>query len=642
MPSWASKLRAVELEREAASSSERFTVALVSLTREVWHPGCTFETAVAAICKTACQALEVERVSMWEYEPEAHLLRCLHAYQPRGSGPLDAASLDTLSLDGDDYMAALKGVRALDSNDFDSLDEAPLSHRALCDYLRRYSIHALLDAPAFVGGQILGVISHESVDRRRDWTAAEISFAASMGDYVAMAYEIARRRSAEATVQHLLLHDGPTGLPNRELMEELLNRRLSGMRRRGETVAVVHARIDAACGGALAAGARTEEDVMVQVAARFCGLENDHLDLARVHSNGFAFALAASAVDGAAVRLAERCLTLVRELSEDDDDVCPGASVGIAFAAHAVDCDARALLRQAEEAADSAALVDRFAFEVFDIGRHDALVERLRIERAMRAAFADGHFELHYQPEYDADEHRWVAAEALLRWRHEGRLLSAVEFVGVAEASGLILALGSWIMHRACRDAADWPATPNGEPAGLRVNVSARQFDTPGLADDIAAALAQSGLAPDRLCLEITETTLMGDIEHALSVLVQLKSTGVRIAIDDFGTGYASLTYLKRLPVDVLKIDRSFVDGLPGDKVDAAIVLAVAGLADSLGIEVVAEGVECIQQQQALQAVGVHRMQGWLYAKAMDQASVCRLLSLAAPVVSCQMPDAAS
>jgi EAL domain-containing protein (putative c-di-GMP-specific phosphodiesterase class I)/GGDEF domain-containing protein len=629
MPSWASKPVVVDLPQSAASSSERFTRALVGLTREVWHPECTFDTAIAAICRAACQALDVERVSMWAYEPEVHLLRCLHVYQARGSAPLDAANLDTLSLDGDDYMAALKGVRALDSDDFESAAGVPVSHLALRDYLRRHSIHALLDAPACVGGELIGVISHECVDRRRDWTAEEVTFAASMGDYVSMAFETVRRRSAEATVQHLLLHDAATGLPNREFIEELLSQRIESPRRKGQTIAVVHARIDAACGGALAAGAPTEEEVMALVAVQLRRLESDGVDLARVHSNGFAFVLAATATEGAAVRLAERCLQLVSELGDQAEDVNPGIAIGIAFADTALDHSARALLRQAEEAADSAAMIDKFAFEVFDLARHDALVERLRIERALRVAFANGDFELHYQPEYDADVHQWAAAEALLRWRYGDRLLSAFEFVDVAEASGLILPLGSWVLHRACRDAAIWPTLLTGQPAGVRVNVSTRQFEAPGLAEDVALALAESGLAPARLCLEITETTLMGNIEHALGVLTRLKATGVKIAIDDFGTGYASLTYLKRLPVDVLKIDRSFVDGLPGDKVDAAIVAAVAGLAESLGIEVVAEGVERIEQQHALQAIGVRRMQGWLYAKAMDQASACRTLAMA-------------
>lgn len=160
----------------------------------------------------------------------------------------------------------------------------------------------------------------------------------------------------------------------------------------------------------------------------------------------------------------------------------------------------------------------------------------------------------------------------------------------------------------------------------LRVNVSPRQFDQGNLVEDVAAALEAAGLAPGRLCLEITETALMGDFQQAWEGLQQLKNTGVQVAIDDFGTGYASLVYLKRFPVDVLKIDRSFVEGIPSEPLDTAIVAAVVGLASSLGIDVIAEGVERIEQQHALQKIGVRRMQGWLYARAMDHASTCQLL----------------
>jgi EAL domain-containing protein (putative c-di-GMP-specific phosphodiesterase class I) len=244
----------------------------------------------------------------------------------------------------------------------------------------------------------------------------------------------------------------------------------------------------------------------------------------------------------------------------------------------------------------------------------------------LRDAFANDEFEVHYQPEYDASGRQWVAAEALLRWRNGDRLVAAGEFIDVAESCGLILPLGSWVLQRACMDAASWPTTPSGVHPAVRVNLSGRQFDEGGLAEDVKAALAASGLQPGRLSLEITETALMRDIEHAEHMLRELKALGVGLAIDDFGTGYASLTYLKRLPVNVLKIDRSFVQYMVDSPVDAAIVQAVVGLAQSLEIDVIAEGVETTEQQQALQDIGVRRMQGWLYGKAMDQAAICSLL----------------
>ncbi len=618
-------------ETSVASAGERFARALVGLTRTVWHPDCTFDTAIGAICEVAAAALQVERVSVWNYERDAGELRCLHSYLALERRHVPAAELETLSLQDDDYMAALQEVRTLDAADFEGNPGTARSHGALRDYVRRHRINALLDAPACINGQLQGLICHESIDRNRAWTQEEITFAASMGDYVAMAHEIDRRHRAEAELQHLRLHDASTGLPNREYMTELVRQRMGAPRRLDETLAVVHVRIDVADGAALSGGAPTEDEVMVQIALRLRRLASYDVELARVHSNGLVFLLARNAVQGTAVRLAERCLAAVRGIEWSHEAIEPGAAVGIAFSAASAVGDPLELMRQAEEAADHARLRERFAYEVFDIAHHEALVERLRSERALSDALAKGGFELHYQPEYEASERQWVAAEALLRWRDGDLLRSAAEFISVAESSGLILPLGSWVLHRACQDAADWTTTVSGAEPTVRVNVSARQFDDEGFVADVAAALLASGLPSARLCLEITETTLMGNIERASSLLRELKAMGVRIAIDDFGTGYASLVYLKRFPIDALKIDRSFVQELPGNAVDTAIVAAVAGLANSLGIDVVAEGVETVEQQHALQAIGVRRMQGWLYAKAMDQPAIRKLLATPVP-----------
>ena len=217
---------------------------------------------------------------------------------------------------------------------------------------------------------------------------------------------------------------------------------------------------------------------------------------------------------------------------------------------------------------------------------------------------------MHFQPEVDLRDGRWHAAEALLRLRDgDGRLRDAGEFIEVAEGSGLIVTLGRWMLREACRIAHGWPAR-HGVAPQLSVNVSARQFEQPGLVADVAQALSDSGLPPARLCLELTETALLADAAAAAETLSRLRALGVRIALDDFGTGYSSLGYLKHLPIDALKIDRSFVAGLPGDRYDLAIVRAVAGLAHEAGIEVVAEGVETEAQAAALHECGIYRAQG--------------------------------
>jgi EAL domain-containing protein (putative c-di-GMP-specific phosphodiesterase class I)/GGDEF domain-containing protein len=610
---------------DAPVAAERFTRALVELTRTVWHPDCTFDSALAAICTASAQALQVERVTAWRHDAQAGELRSLCTFDrdaPAGSSEDREAVLPLA-----DYAEALADVRTFETLEVETADVDADPAVGLRAYLQGHRIRALLYAPAYLDGELLGVLCHESVDRVRHWTCEEVTFAGSMGDYMAMAHEIARRRRAEAEVEHLRLHDADTGLGNRDYLVELLRQRLASPRHAGEMLAIVHLLVDASRGVAWPAGAPTIDEVMARIAHELRGLGSDHIELARVRANGFAFVLASGSRQRSVIALAERALATVRDLAWSHPEVDPSASAGIAFAEANAANDARVLLRQAEEAAEHARNSDKFAYEVFDPSHHDTLVEALRFERALREAFAEGRFEVHYQPEFDAHTGQWVAAESLLRWRDGDRLVVAGEFIGVVESSGLMLPVGRWVLQQACRDAVHWPLLPDGTPASVRVNVSARQFDADGLVEDVNAAIAGSGLAPQRLCLELTESTLMRDIDHALDVLQRLKAIGVQVAIDDFGTGYASLVYLRRLPVDVLKIDRSFVAGMPGAVTDTAIVRAVVGLAGSLGIDVIAEGVERLAQQQALQGIGVRRMQGWLYGKAMDQASVCRLLA---------------
>lgn len=609
------------------TASERFTRTLVSLTRAIWHPDCTFETAIATICEAASGALQIQRVSVWRYEADCQQLRCIHAWNGDAGEHQPSESLDTLPLDGDDYIAAMEGVRVFDPAEIQDDGVSANSHRALRAYLQRHKIHAVLDVPAFVGGELQGIICFESVLRSRKWSREEVTFAASMGDYVAMAFEIARRRRAEAELEHLRLHDAATGLPNREYMTEMIRQRLEVPTSGDEVLAVLHVLVDASGGVAWSVGTPVLEDVMARFAQRLRSFAGRDVDLARTRANGFSFVVLSNPAKRTVFRLAQGVLAALQTMQWDDPETSPRASIGITLAEPGAGHDARALLHQGEEAAGQAEGGDQFGYAIYDHQRHAALLDAMRQERALRKAFANGDLEVHYQPEYDAGTQRWVAAESLIRWRNGDRLVVAGEFISVLESSSLMLAVGRWVLRQACTDAVAWPPTADGHPVALRVNVSARQFDEPGLVDDVEAALKDSGLDPGRLCLELTESTLMRDIDHTLEILRYLRSLGVQLAIDDFGTGYASLVYLKRFPIDVLKIDRSFVMAMPDDTADLAIVRAIVSLAVDFKIEVVAEGVESRLQQDTLMSMGVHRMQGWLYGKAMENEDLCSLLA---------------
>lgn len=244
--------------------------------------------------------------------------------------------------------------------------------------------------------------------------------------------------------------------------------------------------------------------------------------------------------------------------------------------------------------------------------------DRLQLLQELPRALELGQFVLHYQPKYCAEDGRPIGAEALIRWQHPERgLVPPDSFIPLAERSGMIGLLGSWVLRQACRQMRDWRQAGHGDWR-VAVNLSALQLASPSLLDEVATTLSEYALAPGQLTLEITETMAMRDAEACLRTLGQLNALGVRIAIDDFGTGYSNLLYLRKLPAHELKIDRSFVQAMDGSAEDIAIVAAVVALAHTMRLQVVAEGVETLAQRNTLERLGCDQLQGYLLGRPMD------------------------
>jgi EAL domain-containing protein (putative c-di-GMP-specific phosphodiesterase class I) len=258
---------------------------------------------------------------------------------------------------------------------------------------------------------------------------------------------------------------------------------------------------------------------------------------------------------------------------------------------------------------------------------------RLELENDLRRAIANGELRVHYQPIVTVASAHVTEMEALVRWQHPTRgLLPPASFISIAEQIGLIVPLGKWVLEEACRQMAAWHAEVlTIPPMSLSVNLSPKEFLSPNLVEEVARILRATGLPPGCLKLEITEGVVMRDVESTITTLWRLKELGIRIAIDDFGTGYSSLGYLKRLPVDVLKIDRSFVSGLGHNPEDAAIVRAIIAMAKSLSLAVTGEGVESEEQANLLKAWGCDRGQGYYYGKPLDGAAAAALVRAADP-----------
>ena len=436
--------------------------------------------------------------------------------------------------------------------------------------------------------------------------------------------DITALKRGEAELAHQAMHDPLTGLANRALFLDHLRSELARGERRSEALAVLFLDLDRFKVVNDSLGHSAGDQLLGEVGCRLQNLLRGGDIVARLGGDEFVVLL--PDVDGSdeAVAIAQRVLAAIRRpIDVDGDEVFSTASMGIALwhARAAADgtATAEALVRDADTAMYRAKARGRDRYEIFDEDLRTQATAKFHLENFLRKAVELGELEVHYQPEIDLMTGQLAGAEALVRWRHpvEG-LLEAKTFIDLAEESGLILDVGSWVLKEACRQVGEWKRKDGRELGTLRVNLSPRQIAHPDLLETVVQALEVGELEPSSLCLEITETALMSDAAASLSVLSALRSLGVDLAIDDFGTGYSSLSYLKRFPVTVLKIDRSFVDGLGHDPDDTAIAGAIVSLGRSLGMSLVAEGVETPRHLHELRRLGCDRAQGYLFSAALS------------------------
>ncbi len=426
---------------------------------------------------------------------------------------------------------------------------------------------------------------------------------------------------------HQAFHDPLTGLPNRVLFQDRLEHALARAARRAP-VAVLYLDLDRFKTINDSLGHEAGDALLVAVAERLQRCVRPEDTVTRLGGDEFAILLEGVRDSGDAVRVAERVGgALGAAFTVGDHQMFVSTSVGIAYTGHdgATTGD---LLRDADIAMYRAKAAGKARYQIFDLSMNAAATARLELETALRRGLERGEFEVHYQPKVTLASGRITGLEALVRWRHpEQGLVPPLHFIPLAEETGLIVPLGRWVLAEACRHLRAWqeryPADP---PLTICVNLSARQFLQPDLAEDVAAALRETGLPPTSLMLEITETVLMTDGIFAGGTLARLKGLGVQLAIDDFGTGYSSLAYLKRLPVDMLKIDKTFIAGLGQDAGDTAIVQSIVTLARTLGLAVTAEGVETAEELRQLRALGCGQGQGYYFAKPLPGAMLDTLL----------------
>jgi diguanylate cyclase (GGDEF)-like protein/PAS domain S-box-containing protein len=440
--------------------------------------------------------------------------------------------------------------------------------------------------------------------------------------YLVAVVDITERRKAEARIVYMAHHDGLTNLPNRELYQDRLKQALEQGQAEDKRVAVLCVDLDLFKNVNDSFGHPMGDRLLRLVADRLRSQLRGNNLVARLGGDEFAVILASDVSPNEASDYAARLIKILSACYDIDGiEVVVGASIGIALSP-GDGTTSEELMRNADMALYRAKSDGGGVHRFFEREMDRQAQKRRDMELDLRRAFANGEFELHYQPLVDIAADRISGFESLLRWRHpEKGMISPADFIPVAEDIGLIVALGEWVLREACTEAAKWPAEVK-----VAVNLSPVQFRSRNLVQVVISALAHSGLSPTRLELEITESLFLAETEANLAILHQLRELGVSISMDDFGTGYSSLSYLRSFPFDKIKIDRSFVKDLAQRSDCVAIVRAISGLGRSLNITTTAEGVETIDQLDWLRAEGCNEVQGFLFSAAKPAAEVERLL----------------
>jgi diguanylate cyclase (GGDEF)-like protein len=439
------------------------------------------------------------------------------------------------------------------------------------------------------------------------------------GGWVATHEDITEQRRYEAKIAHMALHDGLTDLPNRTLLNERLEQALARARP-GEIVAIHLLDLDRFKNVNDTLGHAVGDKLLNAIAGRLRALVKETDTVARMGGDEFAIVQAAINDPADAAMLAARIMDAIAQPYDiDGHHVTVATSIGIAVG-RADGVDASQLIRDADLALYRSKSEGRGTFRFFEPGMDVQMQARRALERDLRNALSSGQLELHFQPFLNLARNDITGVEALIRWRHPERgVVQPGNFIPLLEETGLITEVGRWVLTESCRQGAEWIAAGHG--ISMAVNVSGRQLDSDQLIDDIRDALDSSGMQAQALTIEITETTLMRDVEQTARRLGAIKDLGVRIAIDDFGTGYSSLAHLQRFPVDALKIDRSFVSGLSRNKEGETLIQTLVQLGKALSIETFAEGIEEQHELSLLKSEDCDSGQGFYFARPLEPAA---------------------
>ncbi len=495
--------------------------------------------------------------------------------------------------------------------------------------------HAYEETLSQMMGQGTGVLGGQEIELvHKDGhlvLATGSLFVTAHGDDFRLAgfvHDLSEEKAAEEALAHAYLHDSLTGLPNRSLFSYRLAYAVAKARGAPGQVAVVLLDLDRFKSINDSLGHEVGDGILLSVAERLRLADGTAEVIARFGGDEFLVLFEGDGMDAqeVAVAFAERALeSLSVPFPVEDGEIFLTGSVGVATTSESVN-EATTLLSNAEAAMYRAKQRGGSSVEVFGDAMRIELIDRMTTEHSLYRALERSELMLYYQPVVEINGTGAIGVEALIRWQHPDQgLVAPYRFIPVAEESGLIIPIGAWVIEEACNQLRDWQHGGMTGPRGsVEVNLSARQIDHPEIVETVEGILASTGLPPENLTLEITESALMKDAAAALDVLKALKGIGVSLAIDDFGTGYSSLGYLQRFPLDILKVDKSFVDELGESPEGEEIVSAVINLAHALGLKVVAEGVETERQLEVLSRLSCDYAQGYLFSRPVPASDLLK------------------
>lgn len=609
------KVQAAEIEEsKRVEQSERYQSALFQWSKiEYDNP----KVAIHNAMEISAHTLKIERVSIWLLNPEKSAIVCHDLYTAS-----NAEHQNGMLLYRSDYPRYFEAIENGEIIAADDAQNNPQIAEFNESYLKPMMILSMLDMPITVDGKIIGVVCYEHVGSLRIWTSEEKEFAIVIANALALTFEIDKRKKIEQILDYKAYHDELTHLSNRSQFMDRLEHAIKKAKRQEKTLAVLFIDLDHFKEINDSLGHETGDAVLIEIANRL----REHLreidTIARLGGDEFTLIIEdiedVEKVNAIALKLLS---VLQQPMQIKEYQLYVTISIGISLFPLDGD-DEKSLLRNADSAMYKAKEEGRNSYQYYTAELTQRAVERVSLESALRRAIANSEFVVYYQPQMNGERDEMIGMEALVRWNHpEKGIVSPADFIPLAEETGMILAIDTFVMEEAMKQMSQW-YSEGLNPGVLSLNLAMKQLSQENFTEILQIMLDKSGCKAEWIELEVTEGEVMKNPERSIKILKQIHDLGILLAIDDFGTGYSSLSYLKRLPLDILKIDQSFVRGIPENSEDIAIVRSIIALAKGMGMSIIAEGVETLQQKEFLVENGCLNIQGYFYDRPISASEM--------------------